>query len=199
MAKLEGFPQNITLRNGSALVVKPLDASDAPALLKFYRALPEEDRLSLRDDVTKPEWLRRFVARIESGEVVSLVAELEGKIVAEASLYRALHGWTMHVGEIRVSVGSALRREGLGSVLARELVRLATHMGVEKMIVQMVDNQVAARRLFRKLGFKQEAVLRGHVKDIHGKKHDLLVGANDVSHIWEAMEALVSDFSPTVG
>ncbi len=197
--KLEGFPQNVTLRNGSAVVIKPLDATDAPALLKFYRALPEEDRLSLRDDVTKPEWLRRFVAKIESGEVVSLVAEREGRLVAEASLYRALHGWTRHVGEIRVSVAPALRRGGLGSVLARELVKLSTRMGVEKMVVQVVENQVAARRLFRKLGFKQEAVLRGHVKDIHGMKRDLIVGANDVSHIWEAMEALVADFSPTGG
>ncbi len=196
--KLEGFPLNVTLRDGTVVTIRPLGAADAPALLDFYRALPEEDRLSLRDDVTKPEWLRRFVARIESGEVVSLVAERDGGIVAEASLYRALHGWTRHVGEVRVSVAPALRRSGLGSALARELVKLATHMGVEKMIAQVVDNQLAARRLFRKLGFKQEAVLRGHVKDIHGKKHDLLIGANDVSHIWEAMEALVADYSPSV-
>jgi L-amino acid N-acyltransferase YncA len=131
--------------------------------------------------------------------VVSLIALHGNKVAGEASLYRALHGWTAHVGEIRISVAPALRRSGLGSVLARDLVKLAIGLGVEKMIVQMVESQLSARRLFEKLGFRQEAVLRAHVKDIHGIKRDLVIASNDVSHLWEAMEALVSDFSPTVG
>ncbi len=196
--KLEGFPQTVALRDGAAVVIKPLDADEASAVLKFYRSLPEEDRLFLRDDVTKPEWLRRFVARVESGEIVSLVAEGEGKIVGEATLYRAPHGWTRHVAELRIAVSPALRRSGLGTALARELVRIATRAGVEKMVIQVVENQVGARKLFRKLGFRQEAVLRGHVKDIHGLKRDLIVASNDVSHIWDAMESLVSDFSPSL-
>jgi ribosomal protein S18 acetylase RimI-like enzyme len=109
-----------------------------------------------------------------------------------------LHGWTVHVAELRVAVAPPMRRNGLGTALARELVRLATRMGIEKMIIQVVENQVGARKMFRKLGFRQEAVLRGHVKDIHGMKRDLIVGANDVSHIWDAMESLVADFSPSV-
>jgi L-amino acid N-acyltransferase YncA len=197
--KLEGFPQTLTLKDKTQVLVKPVETGDAPAVLEFYRALPEEDRLYLRDDVTKPEWLERFIAHVKAGEVVSLIAEQGGKVVGEASLYRALHGWTAHVGEIRVSVEPRLRRSGLGSALARDLVKVAVGLGVEKMIVQMVENQKPARRLFDKLGFRQEAVLKGHVKDIHGIKRDLVIASNDVSHLWEAMEALVSDFSPTMG
>ena len=52
--KLEGFPQDLKLMDGTKVVVRPLEGRDAPALLDFYRALPEEDRLYLRDDVTKP-------------------------------------------------------------------------------------------------------------------------------------------------
>ena len=131
---------------------------------------------------------------IENGSVLIR----DGKIVGEATLYRALHGWTVHVAELRVAVAPPMRRNGLGTALARELVRLATRTGIEKMIIQVVENQVGARKMFRKLGFRQEAVLRGHVKDIHGMKRDLIVGANDVSHIWDAMESLVADFSPSV-
>ena len=196
--KLEGLPQDISLRDGTSVVIKPLVVDEASAVLRFYRSLPEEDRLFLRDDVTKPEWLRRFVARIESGEIVSLVAECDGRVVGEATLYRAQHGWTKHVAELRVAVSPAMRRSGLGTALARELVRLATRIGVEKMVVHVVENQVGARKMFRKLGFRQEAVLRGHVKDIHGTKRDLIVGSNDISHIWDAMESLVADFSPSL-
>jgi len=196
--KLEGFPQNVALRDGASVVIKPLVVEEASAVLKFYRSLPEEDRLFLRDDVTKPEWLRRFVARIESGETVSLVAESEGRIVGEATLDRAQHGWTRHVAELRLAVAPGLRRSGLGTTLAHELVRVATRIGVEKMVIQVVENQVGARKMFRKLGFRQEAVLRAHVKDIHGMKRDLVVASSDISHIWDAMESLVADFSPSL-
>jgi RimJ/RimL family protein N-acetyltransferase len=76
------------------------------------------------------------------------------------------------------------------------LVKLATDQGADKLIVEVVENQVAALRTFQKLGFQQEAVLRGHVKDIRGGRRDLLILANDVSHIWAAMEALVADTPP---
>jgi RimJ/RimL family protein N-acetyltransferase len=100
------------------------------------------------------------------------------------------------VGEIRVAVGCAHRRKGLGTALAAALVNIATDLGIEKIIVQVVDNQLAARRTFEKLGFHREAVLPHHVMDIAGMKRDLIVLANDVSLIWAAMEAANQDYAP---
>lgn len=193
---LEGFPEHVTLRDGTHVVIRPLRAIDGSELLEFYRALPEEERQLLRDDVSSPEWVDRFLKKVDFEEVVSLVAELDGRVVGETTLYRTRYGWTRHVGEMRVSVAPAMRRSGLGTALARTLVKLAIDMGVEKMVVQMVESQVAARRTFEKLGFAPEATLRAHAKDVRGKKRDLIVMSNDVSHIWHAMEAMVSDFSP---
>jgi L-amino acid N-acyltransferase YncA len=195
---VENTPEKVMLRDGSQVAIQPLKADRAQALLEFFRLLPEGDRLNLRDDVTKPEWLDRFVRRVEGSEVIEIVAESAGEIVGEATLYRWLHGWMMHLGEVRVTVAPAPRRKGMGHALAREIVRQATGMGVEKLIVQITEDQVAARRLFDHLGFLQEAVLRNHVKDIRGHKRDLLIMANDVSHIWHAMEAMLADYSPTM-
>jgi len=103
------------------------------------------------------------------------------------------------VGELRVAVARAYRRKGLATALAGLLVRLATDQGVDKFIVEVVENQVGALRTFEKLGFHKEAVLRDHVKDRSGMRRDLLILANDVSHIWAAMEALVADAPPEVG
>jgi RimJ/RimL family protein N-acetyltransferase len=161
--------------------------------------LPQEDRLFLKDDVTTESWAERFIRRIGRGEATSLIAELDGKVLAEATLYRATHGWSTHVGELRVAVARAYRRRGLATALAGLLVRLATDQGVDKFIVEVVENQVGALRTFEKLGFHKEAVLRDHVKDRSGMRRDLLILANDVSHIWAAMEALVADAPPEVG
>ena len=196
--KLEGFPRTIHLRDGLTLSVRATAHGDEVALLAFYRELPQEDRLFLKDDVTTESWAERFIRRIERGEATSLIAELDRRVLAEATLYRATHGWSTHVGELRVAVARAYRRKGLATALAGLLVKLATDQGVDKFVVEVVENQVGALRTFEKLGFHKEAVLRDHVKDRSGIRRDLLILANDVSHIWAAMEALVADAPPEV-
>jgi len=169
---------------------------DGPALLEFFRELPEEDRLFLRHDVTTQEWMEKFMRNVDFETRLPLVAEHERRMVGTATLYRNSHGWEMHVGEIRVAVSRPYQRMGLGTALARALVKVAVKSGIEKMIAEVVENQVGAKRAFEKLGFQEEAKLKGHVKDIHGRRRDLLILSNDVSHIWEAMEAMVSDYLP---
>ncbi|MEP0775060.1 MAG: GNAT family N-acetyltransferase [Acidobacteriota bacterium] len=197
---LEGYPRDLTLKDGTTLGVRPVEADDKDALLAFYRSLPEEDRLFLRDDVTSQLWADRFMASIDYQTVIPLVAvTADRKIVANGTLYRTLHGWTRHVAEVRLAVAREYQRRGLGTAVLRELVRLATSCGVEKIVASVVDNQVGAIRAFEKRGFHREAVLKGHVKDIRGLKRDLVIMSNDVSHIWEAMAAMVADYSPTLG
>jgi len=189
-------PCIVHLRNGKGATLALAEASDGPELLKFYRAMPEEDRLALTDDFTTADWLGRFLAKLESGEAISVVGKVGGAIRGEATLHRALHGWSRHVGEIRLNVDRAARGQGLGLDLARQIVKLAIDRGIDKLVAHMVDSQIAAQRTFAKLGFHPEEELPGHVKDIHGKKRDLLIYANDVSQIWSAMESLLGDFRP---
>ncbi len=196
--KLSTLYIQVTLRDGQPVVIRSMEVKDGPALLAFFRALPEEDRLFLRDDVTKPEWLERFLRQTDYTGRVSLLAEHAGQVVGNATLYRPLHGWSVHVGEIRVAVAREFQRQGLGTALAKELVQVAMDAGVEKMVASVVENQVSAKRAFEKLGFHPEAVLKGHVKDIHGTRRDLVILANDVSHIWEAMESILRDYSPSL-
>lgn len=192
---LDSFPATVSLRDGGSVTLIPLQSPDASGLLAFYRALPEEDRLVLRDDVTTNDWAEGFLRKVESKEVISLLAKAAGKVVGEATLYRTLHGWTRHVGELRVTVAPGHRRKGLATALAAALVKIATDQGIEKIIVQVVDNQVGARRTFEKLGFHREAVLPHHVMDIAGMKRDLILMANDVSQIWAAMETANQDYA----
>ena len=193
---LATYSVQVTLHNGAPVRLRAMDLKDGPGVHKFFRDLPEEDRLFLRDDVTRPEWLDRFTRRIDYNTMIPLIAEQGDDIVGNAALYRALHGWSVHVGEIRVAVARTMQGQGLGTALVGELVKIALDLGLEKMVASVVDNQVGAKRAFEKIGFRVEAVLKGHVKDIHGAKRDLVLLANDVSHIWQSMESLLQDFSP---
>jgi len=172
---LAGLPKKANLRDGTQVLLRPVGFDDAERLLLLYRSLPEGDRLVLRDDVTRKEWSERFLSRVALGDLVSVAAQEGDRLVGEGSLYLQRHGWMAHVGELRINVDRAHRRLGLGFVLARELVRIAQGLGLEKLVAQMVETQAPALRVFQKLGFGQEAVLRGHVKDAAGATHDLLL------------------------
>jgi L-amino acid N-acyltransferase YncA len=196
----DGFPRVAKLKDGSSVEISLAGAADGPGLLAFYRSLSEEDRLVLQDDVTTPGWLARFLAKLESGAATSLVARTDGQICGEATLNRNLHGWSRHVGEIRLNVARDRRGKGLGYALAAGVVKLAIDLGLEKMVAYFVESQVAARKTFERLGFRKEAELARQVTDIRGARRNLLVYASDVSHIWTAMEALVEeDYRPHEG
>jgi ribosomal protein S18 acetylase RimI-like enzyme len=190
------FPRVLSLAHGVTVNVRLAGPGDEQGLLDFYRALPLDDRLFLKDDVTTEAWATRFMRRIACGEVRSLIAERDGRVVAEATLARATHGWSVHVAELRVAVARIVRHQGLASALADLLVEMAIDDGADKLIVQVVEHQVAALQVFRKLGFQPEAVLRRHVKDASGTRRDLWVLASDLSQAWVAMEALIADIPP---
>ncbi len=196
--KPDAIEKKRTLRNGTEVVIRSLGRQDKDALLSFFRALPEEDRLYLGDDVTGPEFVERYLQVNEAGRMFTLVAEASGAIVGNAALYRRNHGWMVHVGQIRVAVAKAFQRKGLGTELARSLVEVAMQQGVDKLVAEVADNQAGAKKAFLRLGFQQEAVLKGHVKDSLGRKRDLCILSNDVSQIWEAMESLTTSFEGTM-
>ncbi|MFH0908561.1 MAG: GNAT family N-acetyltransferase [bacterium] len=195
--KLELKSTTVTLRSGETVDIRPMVPRDAQALLAFYRELPEEDRLFLDDDVTQDDWVKRLMSRVDYDNNVPLVAVHDGNIQGHATLIRTHFGWMAHVGQIRVVVARPFQHKGLGKALVRELMKIAVSAGLEKMTARMMDNQVGACRAFEKLGFKVEATFKGFVKDTHGKRRNMLLMANDVSHIWQAMDALVSDTPPT--
>jgi len=189
----------VSLASGQEVVLRPLVEADAEALHRFFVALPEEDRLFLEDDVTQRAFVERLLAEKQAGQAFTLVAEHRGEIVGYGALYRPKYGWSTHVGRVRLVVARAWQRRGLGSALLRELVRKAQSLALDKLVAEVVEDQEGALRAFQRLGFQKEAVLSDHVRDITGKKRDLVILANDTSHIWEHMEALVADFEPSAG
>ena len=75
------------------------------------------------------------------------------------------------------------------AALSQETFALALGAGLEKLSVQMTVDQQAAIALFESVGFKAEALLRDHVRDVAGKTHDIVVLGHDVAQVRAKMEA----------
>ncbi len=173
------YPQNITLDDAD-IEVRIMTADDRNAVLEFARALPEEDLLFLRIDLTDPDVVDEWVANIESGHSTSLVAYDNEGLVGYASVHKTKARWTRKVGEIRVNVGGKYRSKGLGKFLTNRIFDLAREEGLKKLMGNMTTDQRSAQAAFRRLGFVPEAVLADYIEDRSGTPRDLLIMSYDI-------------------
>ena len=176
------------LKDGTGIVIRPMTEDDVDKSLAFFQKLPQEDRAYLRVDVTKREVVEKRIRDMRSGGVKRLVALAGDEIVADGALELAGAGWKAHVAELRLIVARQYQRKGVGMLLARELYTLASAEKVEDVVVEMMAPQVAARRIFQKLGFKEEALFPNFVKDIAGRKQDLIVMRSALGALWHELE-----------
>jgi ribosomal protein S18 acetylase RimI-like enzyme len=180
------------LKDGTAIVIRPMTEDDVDRSWAFFRKLQKEDRDYLRVDVTKRDVVEKRIRDMRSGVVKRLVAVVGDEIVADGALELAGAGWKEHVGELRLIVARRYQRKGVGMLMARELYTLASAANVEDVVVEMMAPQTSARRIFHKLGFKEEAVFPRYVKDITGRKQDLVVMRSELGALWHELEEKVS-------
>src|SRR5215212_3921362 len=162
--------------------IRELDATDRDAIERFVERVPEGDRTFFKEDVAAPEvvdaWTRPGPARalaLEAGDVVGYVAVVP------------LHGWSSHVGEVRVIVDPEHRGRGVGRALARRAVMEAAELHLSKMVVEVVADQEPTIAMFRSLGFDPEALLTDQVRDQSGSLRDLMILAHSVEEQWSSM------------
>jgi L-amino acid N-acyltransferase YncA len=182
------YPRTLSLKDG-AVTLRYLTSNDRDAALTFARGLPAHDLLFLRRDITRPEVIDLWLDGVARGRIISVVAEREGAVQGYAIVDRGELSWSPHVAELRVLVGATMRGKGIGQILTQEAFAIALGLGIEKIIAQMTVDQLGARAVFEGMGFLPEALLRDHVKDRDGRKHDLLILSHDVAKFQAQMEA----------
>jgi L-amino acid N-acyltransferase YncA len=186
-------PRTVKLKDNKAVLIRAMKREDLEGSLTFFRALPEEDRLSLRRDLTTREAIEERIREMEKGAVNRLVAVADETIIADGALEFSHFGWERHVAELRLVVATPYQRKGLGLSMAGALYDLAASAGTEDIVVKMMASQTAALRIFRKLGFRDEVVLRDYVKDMQGTRKDLVLMRCRLEDLWQKYEQFVHE------
>jgi len=163
------------LTNGNKVWIRQLEMDEFDKTFQFFNELPEKDRLYLRVDVSDPEVVRQRLKTNPLINMFRLVAMHEDRLVADATLRWPKHGWTSHVGEVRLIIAKDFRRIGLGTILYRKLFIQAVKEGLLKIEAHMMPQQESARKCVEKLGFREEGKLPGFVMDIDGHLQDLII------------------------
>jgi hypothetical protein len=114
------YPKEVVLKNKKEAVIRPLEKEDESKLRSFYAAIPIKDRWYIRYDVTNPLVIRKWIDAIGTGTVYAIVALVNKKIVAHASLHMREFGSTQHVGRLRIMVMPEFRHQRLGTWMLRD-------------------------------------------------------------------------------
>lgn len=188
---MKGYPRTVRLGTGEEVTLRPAEPSDEQLLLRFFGEIPEEDRLFLKDDVTDPEVIKRWMSNMDHSRVLPMLALVDGKVIGDGTLHRNAYGWSQHVAEVRVVVAKGWQRKGVGQVLIHDLLQIATEEGIEILEGQVLEGQHGAQRALEALGFHVETVLRDRGRDRSGRKRNVLVLTNNVAALWTKMEELL--------
>jgi RimJ/RimL family protein N-acetyltransferase len=168
------------LRDGRTVTIRLLNEDDRTGLLAFGRALPQDDWLYLENDLQNPEIITRLVNASLAENWRQIVAVSDDEIVAYTAV-RRLHGWSSHVADIHLIISDGWRRSGLGTAMGQAIFDAARDRGADKVIVELLEELVAGRAIFERLGFRVEGTLSAHARDRHGNLHNLLVLAYHVN------------------
>jgi len=162
-------PEDVLLRDGSTLRLRPPHAGDVAALISFFEALSPDSRYlrfhgaTLIDQGTvagalETDWRSRG----------SLVAELAGAVgglrpVALATYVR-LHDPAR--AEVAFAVADEMHGRGIGTRLLERLAAHASASGIDQFVAEVLPQNVAMLRVLADAGFKTSRTLEGGVIEV---------------------------------
>lgn len=181
------------LKDGTKVLIRDLHYDDLEKLMKFYRALPPEDRVYLKVDVTKRKVVEKRMKLMEEGTIFRIIALHEDEIIGDGMFEISKEEWRIHQGELRVIVARSFQRKGLGMIMMRELHSLAMKKDIDKIVVKMMKPQVGAINICKKLGFHIESTIPNYVWDQKGEPQDLVIMTCKPKDLWQELGHFYSD------
>ena len=151
MQVVDPVPDEVVLREGARLLIRPIRAADADALVGLHARL-SADTIYRRYFGARPHLapadVERFT-RVDGRARFALVAMRGSDLVAVAR-YEGRPGASS--AEIAVVVDDALQHQGVGRLMLERLVDVAHEAGLETLVADVLAGNTAMLALLRTLG-----------------------------------------------
>jgi GNAT superfamily N-acetyltransferase len=158
--EVDPVPDVILLRDGARLVVRPIEAADADALVALHARL-SADTIYRRYFGVRPHLsptdVERFT-RVDGRTRFALVALQAADLVAVAR-YEGRPG--DRSAELAVVVDDALQHRGVGRLMLERLVDVAREAGIESLVADVLAGNAAMLALLRTLGLPRRTETDG--------------------------------------
>jgi acetyltransferase len=137
----------VLVRDGRRVYIRPWRPEDQPEVAALFERLSPKS-LAQRFHSAGIRITPAVLAQVTAGH--TLVAELEGQIVAVASYYPL---GSRGQAEIGIVVDDVTQRRGIGSALCSSLARDAQHAGIRRLRAEVEGSNRGMLQLLRGLNF----------------------------------------------
>ncbi len=152
--------RRFTAKDGRWVILRAPRWEDLDDLLDLYNSLVDEG-VDITDlptkKVTREEeanWLGRRLADIENDKIIGIVAEVDGRVVANSEVARK-GGIMHHVGGLGILVKAGFRDIGIGTEMMKALIAESRRMGLKVLVLDVFASNSGARHLYKKMGFEE--------------------------------------------
>lgn len=162
------------LENSSLIIraAEPKDAEEIITMVKqvmketgFFPHTAEEFNITVYNEI---EYMK--------STALFLLAEIDGKIVGSATLDRSELKKLKH----NVTFGITILKEycglGIGSILMEKVIEWTKSEGIEKIELEVFENNISAIKLYNKFGFLEEGRRRKMIKTDEGYLDMIIMG-----------------------
>lgn len=166
----------VRLADGTALLVRPIRATDKPRLEAGFHHLSDESRyrrfLGPKPRLSASEL--RYLTEVDGRDHYAIIALAPGTdhVVAAARYVRDAEDRA--AAEAAIVVTDELQGKGLGKQLARLLTDVARYRGIRRIHATMLADNLPALKLMRVIG---ERLRDG---GYHGGRHELIAELADL-------------------
>jgi RimJ/RimL family protein N-acetyltransferase len=163
-----------TLPSGARLLLRPLTEEDKQGLVGLFAPASKQDLEYFRNDASDPAVVESWVDNLDLKRVFPLVAVVDDKIVGDATLHFG-DRYHRHLAWVRIFLDRAYRRQGIGTLMLRHLIKIARLVGLHQLYAEVLISQQPVIKAFEDLGYRHEVTLRDYFITESGETLDMAI------------------------
>jgi len=146
-------------KDGREVILRTPRWKDLDDILELINSLVDEsaeipDKRKLTKE-KEADRLRTRLNSLEKGEAFELVAEVNGKVMANSGLYRKT-AYSNHVGEIGfIGILKDYRDNGIGTEILETLIDEGKKLKLKVLFLGVFSTNTVARHVYEKVGFRE--------------------------------------------
>ncbi len=148
--------RSFSVRGLRKVVLRTPRWEDLDDLLELINSLVDEKadiiraEKVLRDD--EIDWLSGVLRRLEKDEVVYILAEVDGEVIASSEIARR-GGYEEHVGVLGIVIKKGFRDLGIGTEIIRALIEQGGAWKLKVLTLSLFASNKRAFHVYEKVGF----------------------------------------------
>ena len=155
--------KNVTLRDGTKVLLRPEKKSDLSMLKSMFQSLSDNSKRFLTAEITE-ERIEGWITNLDyetALPIVSIIQDPNGheRIISAASLEFHKSVVFKHKTVFGITVHDDYQNQGLGTIVTQHMIDIARRMGLKKMYLRVQTENERAIHVYKKCGFHIEGKL----------------------------------------